>query len=386
MGVIDIFCKLKKQANPQLPAHLLKIKKELKKKSKKNNPAGILSDAENALIKKIKLETNKQNKNNVTRTKAYLDFYNQFPEIHWAFLGHMVSRNGGWNMTDLKGGILSKLLTSKEAESFFSFLERGNWLIFQDAFPQFLIYEASLKRGSPLFHLLPYFNISRFMEVIWDYFWKERDVYTLAVALIINEQSYLETRVLQKSTFKKQVFNTLEFKLQEFLSMNHILFPYSLNGKQNLAGQTLRHFESLHERILLGKRLYNVLFRENERFIRTVQWANIQPHSGSRKDYWPHFFNNVDEGVPGRILKPRIKSCQITKGASRIYSPRLDFAWKTITHASAEIGDWYKDWEIINYLVDLDEIIDGEIKNDYCKTLERLEFAVITKKAISFRE
>lgn len=54
-------------------------------------------------LNKIKRTTHSLNKNNVTRTKAYIDFYKRHPEIHWAFLGHMVSRNGGWNMTDLKG-------------------------------------------------------------------------------------------------------------------------------------------------------------------------------------------------------------------------------------------------------------------------------------------
>ena len=70
----------------------------------------------------------------------------------------MVSRNGGWNMTDLKGGLLSRLLTKKEVESFFTFLERGNWLIFQDAYPQFLVYEESKKRGKNLFYLLSSFT------------------------------------------------------------------------------------------------------------------------------------------------------------------------------------------------------------------------------------
>ena len=383
---MNIFCKLKKPEKPQLSERLLKIKKELKKRAKKQKTTEELSHRENAFIQEIKRETNRLNQNNVTRTKAYLAFFNRHPEIHWAFLGHMVSRNGGWNMTDLKGGILSKLLTGKESKSFFLFLERGNWLIFQDAFPQFLLYEASLNSGRNLFHFLPYLNVSMFMEVIWNDFWTERDMYLLTMALIVNEQSYLEARVLQNPAFKKKVFNTLEFKLHEFLSMNHILFPYSFNGSLKFVGQTLRHFESLHERILLGKRLYHLLFNHNERFKMTVNWANEHPHTGSRMDYWPHFFHEVDEGVPGRILKQRIKSCQIIPGSARIYSPRLEFAWKNQTHPCAEIGDWYKDARVINYLTHVEEIIDGEIENDYCKTLERLELAVITKKAISFRD
>ncbi len=87
----------------------------------------------------------------MTRTRAYYQFYKRYPEIHWALLGHMVSRNGGWNMTDLKGDLYTKLLSEKDQFTFFSFLERGNWLIFQDVYPQFLLYEQSVKKSKNLF-------------------------------------------------------------------------------------------------------------------------------------------------------------------------------------------------------------------------------------------
>lgn len=61
-----------------------------------------LTFSEQELLNRIRRMTQEHNLNNVTRTKAYLEFYLRHPEIHWAFLGHMVSRNGGWNMTDLK--------------------------------------------------------------------------------------------------------------------------------------------------------------------------------------------------------------------------------------------------------------------------------------------
>lgn len=110
-----------------------------------------LTIEERKLIQQILIQTEIKNQNNITRTKSYLDVYLRHPEIHWAFLGHMVSRNGGWNMTDLKGDLLSHLLTEQEQQFFFSFLERGNWLIFQDIYPQFLLYEESIKRNKPLF-------------------------------------------------------------------------------------------------------------------------------------------------------------------------------------------------------------------------------------------
>ena len=123
-----------------------------------------LTKEEQLIINKIKIQTEQLNKNNVTRTRAYYQFYIQYPEIHWALLGHMVSRNGGWNMTDLKG-IYIREFYQRKINSYFFFLER-NWLIFQDVYPQFLLYEQSVKRSQKLFHLLPHLNVSTFMETM----------------------------------------------------------------------------------------------------------------------------------------------------------------------------------------------------------------------------
>lgn len=283
-------------------------------------------------------------------------------------------------MTDLKGEFLTRLLSKKERESFFGFLERGNWLIFQDVYPQFILYEESLKRNKPLFHLLSFLNISTFMETLWNHFWLNQESGTLTIALIINEQSYLENRVVQNPLYQKGVLNKFEFILQDLLSFNHILFPY---GKRNLAGQTLHQFESLYERIMLGKRLYTVLFKNKERLKQVLEWAKTHPHTGSRKDYWPHIFNTVNEGIPGFAYQSRLKDCQLRQRARKIYSPALENAWKNVSQPEAEKGDWFEDCHVVEYLLDDNEKIDGEIKNEYCKTLERLELAAIAKKAIS---
>ncbi|WHY89053.1 DUF2515 domain-containing protein [Neobacillus novalis] len=360
------------------------MRDELKKKNSNNFVTSHhLTLSDRRLLEKIRGVTAEHNLNNVTRTKAYLDFYLHHSEIQWAFLGHMVSRNGGWNMTDLKGEFLTRLLSKKEQNSFYKFLERGNWLIFQDVYPQFLLYKESLKQNKPLFYLLSYLNISTFMETIWYHFWKNQDTYILCIALVINEQSYLEKRVVQNPVYQKEVLNKFEFMLQDWLSFNHILFPYD-DGE--LAGQTLHHFESVNERILLGKRLYSVLFKNNDFLKGAVEWAKSHPHTGSRKDYWPHLFNNIKEGLPGFTYPIRLKACQLRKGAKRFYSPKLENAWKNVSQREAEKGDWFDDWRIVDYLVDGDEPIDGEIRNEYCKTLERLEVAALAKKTINFLE
>ncbi|NUK30137.1 DUF2515 domain-containing protein [Parageobacillus sp. VR-IP] len=372
-----------KKKTPSLSPALLDIKNELKKKRKGMShivKESNLTMEEKRLVQQIAARTKEKNENNVTRTAAYLDFYKRHPEIHWAFLGHMVSRNGGWNMTDLKGELLLYLLTEEERQSFFSFLERGNWLIFQDIYPQFLLYEESKKRGKPLFYLLPMLHVSTFMETIWNHFWRRGDPYILAIALVINEQNYLEKRVIQNPVFQKSVFHTIEFKLQDFLSLNHILFPYEdQQGNTVLIGQTLHQFHSLHERILLGKRLYSLLFQNGDTLERVFRWASLHPHTGTRKDYWPHLFNDVWELAPRQPYRRRIKDCQIQPGVPRIYSPRLLYAWKNVVHEKAEPGDWFDDWHVVEYLVKSNEQINGEITHAYCETLEKMELAIIAK-------
>ncbi|GAE46988.1 hypothetical protein JCM21738_3925 [Mesobacillus boroniphilus JCM 21738] len=340
------------------------------------------SEEETKIIKEIKLKTENLNKNNITRTKAYLDFYKMHPEIHWAFLAHMVSRNGGWSMTDLKGELLTRLLSKKEKSSFFSFLERGNWLIFQDAFPQLLLYEESLKRNEPLFRLLSHFNVSVFIETIWDYYWESSNSSMLTIGLIINEQNYIENRVIQNQNYIKDVFSTLEFEIQDFLSFNQILFPYNDYGVTKLAGQTVNQFQSLHERIQLGKRLYAILF-DKEVLKKVEEWAVAHPHMGSRKDYWPHIFNDVHEGIPGLKYQIKFTSCKLKPGARRIYSPKLHNAWKNVKHPEAEAGEWFDDFKVLDYLTGIDEPSIGNIEYDYCQTLEKLELAAFAKKIIS---
>ena len=140
-----------------------------------------------------------------------------------------------------------------------------------------------------------------------------------------------------------------------------------------LIGQTLRHFNSLHERILLGKRLYSILFSDRRRLEKIVYWATSVPHTGSRIDYWPHLFKDLKQTVPGFLYKLRIKNCQLRPGIPPIYSPRLTYAWKDVDQKDAETGDWFKDWNVIEYLSEQNNDVNGEIMGEYCETLEKIE-------------
>ena len=89
------------------------------------------------------------------------------------FLASMVSRNAGWNMTDLEGRYYATVLP-QTVKTFVFNLRRSKLDYFLDAFPQLLLYEESKRRQIPLFHLLQYFNVSIFMEKEWIYFWEKK--------------------------------------------------------------------------------------------------------------------------------------------------------------------------------------------------------------------
>lgn len=282
-----------------------------------------LSTAEKTVVSSIKESTNFYKKNNVTRTKAYLEVYHRNPELHWAFLAHMVSRNAGWNMTDLKGQSINQLLSYNQKAVFFRFLEKANYLIFEDAFPQLLLYEKSKEDKTDYFHLLPHFGVSFFMLPVWQQFFddQKKNVEMLTVSLIINEQHFLETHVMQNAFFKKNVLQSLTFQLQERLGFTHILFPHlSADGIQ-LAGLTVQQFSSLSSRIEIGKNLYVQLFKG---ILNGAQsYADTKNHTGSRADYFPDIFSS---------------KLELTK----IWSPLLTSVWEDVQHPKLNRIDWFK--------------------------------------------
>lgn len=62
------------------------------------------------IVQEIKKMTAKKNKDNITRTEAYFQYFTLHPDIRWSFLASMVSRNGGYNMCDLEGEYFSQIL------------------------------------------------------------------------------------------------------------------------------------------------------------------------------------------------------------------------------------------------------------------------------------
>ncbi|WP_079479824.1 DUF2515 family protein [Halobacillus salinus] len=346
------------------------------------------SNEEQSWIAEIRSVVKLKNRNNVSRTEAYWDFYTKHPEMHWALLAHLVSRNAGWNMTDLKGEHLSQLLTAREQTDFFLFLERGNWLIFQDAYPQLLLLDKSIKLNRSLTHLLPAFGVSSFMVPLWDHYIQSGDSSLITRALIVNEQHYIENRVIQNPHYKNTVTDTVLFKLQDLLNMNHILIPYTTPSlkQRKLFGHSVHHFSSLEERIRFGKELYDLLYSIQSRLSQVQEWAKYHPHTGSRKDYWPALYNDVRERVPHKLETPLEKPCNIHGNEARFFSPTLGRAWDDQIAEPAEQEDWFTHLKQLHFLTDNIKRQDGDVLPLYCDSIEKLEFALVAKKALRKKE
>ncbi|ADU30295.1 DUF2515 domain-containing protein [Evansella cellulosilytica] len=332
-----------------------------------------VNQRERIIIEDIKRETSKLNRNNVTRTNAYIQFYRKFPKLHWSFLAHMVSRNGGWNMTDLKGSIVSEVLNSNEQQDFFTFLEKSNAYIFLDAYPQLLLYEKSVNIGKSLFHLLPIFGVSKFMIPFWEHYYINGNSQMITVALIINEQHFIEKKVVENHYFTKNVFNTWQYKTQELFQLTNVIFPYKDNKeKVRLVGRKVKGFQKVRERVAVGKQLYAILFGLKDH---VYQFANEIVHTGSRADYWPSTFSRHKLAENEEIVNE-------AKGNNpRIYSPTLEKAWGDVSWKRPRNSDWFTQEIDVSPLFETEELPKRiDLTKKYEHELQTLHFVVIAKK------
>lgn len=321
---------------------------------------------EQKLIQRICEETTDANRSNVTRTQAYWDFYLSYPEIHWALLAHMVSRNAGWNMSDLKGGLMSDLTDSAFKNHLYRFLERCNALIFQDAYPQLLLYMHSRKEGKPLFHLLPYFHVSSFMAPFWEQFWQDGGSSLLTIALIINEQNYIEGRVAKHSFYQRHLLHHALFRTHELARLNQIVFPLGYEYVNNsdmdktmeqnppsrpLVGLTLPKFDNLSLRIKAGRSLYALLFGYKEIHGAVLAFAHSTKHQGSRAEYWPALFTpTVDQALNHAHVSHDLLQSEWLPADQRLYSPHLEEVWQDEPFEPIPRYDWYEDGSMLTHI------------------------------------
>ncbi|USG68078.1 DUF2515 domain-containing protein [Brevibacillus ruminantium] len=331
------------------------------------------------IIADIRRLTHRANRNNITRTQAYLAFFQNHSEVHWALLAHLVSRNGGWNMTDLHGEWLPRLMTAAEIKNYFWFLERCNWLIFHDAYAQLLLYEKMKRTGQDLTALLVDLGVSVFMQPIWQSFLHTKDSVRLTRALIINEQQYIEQRVVDKPFAEQQIFFSLAFFTQSILSLNQVIFPYKehpTDRRLHACGISVHRFPSVTQRIDIGKTLYQLLFDNPVRLQSIYEWARRIPHTGSRADYWPHLFTprKPASETDGRYL-PRFEGKELIAGAPKLYSPQVSSVWPDQEHPPADGTDWYQgeNWQTaLEARADLPTLDEDQ----YIRSLRMIEWGV----------
>ncbi|MEG9297915.1 DUF2515 family protein [Mangrovibacillus sp. Mu-81] len=233
------------------------------------------------LIDTIRCLILRHNQDNITRTIAYQKFYILHPEIKWTFLASMVSRNAGWNMTDLESDTFKILLPDETRKNLFMTYERANWSIFQDAYPQLLIYHYSTLFKENMFHLLKDFHVSSFMQNEWEKFWADRNEERLVQSLIINEQNLIQRPVIEHPVYKKKVFRSGLFFIEDHLHFCSVVFP-TVKGK--LIGASVHDFRKLNERIRLGKILFQLLFHRDHHSSFREFAMKVTP-TGSRSDY-----------------------------------------------------------------------------------------------------
>ncbi|WAA10591.1 DUF2515 family protein [Fervidibacillus albus] len=295
---------------------------------------------EEMLVKIIQLKTKNGNLDNISRTRLYESFYFQHPEIKWALLAGFVSRNAGWSMCDLKGDVFSKILSRTYADRLFLTYERANWLIFQDAFPQLLVYHYSTIFGQPMFHLLEKFHVSSFMRREWNTFWHRKDGDRLMTALIINEQNVIQQPVITHPLFRKNVFQSLPYIGQDFLHYSIVIFP-TLQGE--LYGATVKKFVKVGERIELGKTLAEILFRPELHSL-FLDFIRKTPHTGSRNDYEQYFSTRPRRTTPYlRIAYPLVHHTELMETTwDEREKINLDWFDSPKRKKPVQITNWYK--------------------------------------------
>lgn len=346
-------------------------------KSMKKRIRPPLSASDKELVSHIRRETEHSNRDNLRRTQAYLDIYHRFPEIHWALLAHCVSRNGGWAMTDVQGEWFLHIASTTDSSRFFAYLERANWLIFQDAYPQLLLYQEGKQVHRDLTHLLHDFGVSGFMQWTWQRFWQTGNSALLTRALIINEQNYIEPRVVQSPSFQSTVASSIQYQLQSFLNLNQVLLPYQKGSQVRLAGTTMQEFGSVDDRIQTGLRLYQTLFQDRLLHQAIVRFMCDVPHTGSRADFWPDVFTTTR---PSTFSTPyRSRFFGTADPGRKIYSPKLEAVWPPVEHPPAEPGDWFQDLRHVVYLFDETPRQPSDITDEYVQSIRTIEALIIAK-------
>jgi hypothetical protein len=239
-------------------------------------------------------ELDARNADNITRTESYLELYaftrQNPPELPWLLMAHLVSRNGGYMMSDVARQLErgDGIFTTRALEDLFLFLERANFLIFWDAWHH--VTHFLLARTDAL--AAP--RTPRFIIEAWKRFGDgplvEAVSRQLVRDLVTNEQNYIERRVVHHARFAA-ARGIVGFA--ETIGRDAPL-ALPLTDAQIRVGE----FARLERRIATGFRIYDEVLADPSKRAEIFDWARKHKHTGSRavhggrpspaiRDAWP---------------------------------------------------------------------------------------------------
>jgi hypothetical protein len=236
---------------------------------------------ESARLVRMLAEKDARNRDNVSRTESYLELYALCRaygvELPWVLMAHLVSRNAGYLMTDLAETRAGSLFTREALDELFSFLERANFLIFDDAWHHAV--HHTLGRASALDERTP-----RFMREAWARYEDAaaREITPalerqLVLDLVTNEQNLIEARVVHNARFARARAMIAFF--EDAQVDGAIVLPLTR------ARIRVGAFAKLEKRIDAGRRIFDEVLAERAGRDAMFAWAVAHPHTGSRTAY-----------------------------------------------------------------------------------------------------
>lgn len=221
-------------------------------------------------------QLDERNRDNVSRTQSYLELYAETRktevELPWILMAHLVSRNSGYLMTDLARKIArstDETFTSA-MRTLFVLLERGNFLIFWDAWHHVCSFLAKDPIESP--------RTPRFMCEAWQRYDETREERQLVLDLVHNEQNLIERRAVHHPELYagRMLLDLVEAGGRE----RPLVFPIPHAPEIRVGG-----FSRIERRIETGRRIFDEVLARREDRDRMFEWAMAHPHTGSREVY-----------------------------------------------------------------------------------------------------
>jgi hypothetical protein len=219
------------------------------------------------------VELDARNRDNVTRTESYLELYAWTRangcELPWIFMAHLVSRNAGYLMTDLARRLERADDASRAAmQTLFVLLERGNFLIFHDAWHHVIAYLLGEPLASPR---TPRYMIDAYARA------SREDERSLVMDLVHNEQHFIEHRAVHHPDLAPGL--RLLALIEASGKDKPLHFPHSDSAIR------VGRFADVALRIAAGAKIFDDVIADRARRDAIFDWAVANRHTGSRAIY-----------------------------------------------------------------------------------------------------